>query len=42
MEELGEAFLKIYNGTDNLVPWENKNPLGILDLIDQFIQKNWH
>jgi len=41
MEELGEAFLKIYNGTDNLVPWENKDPLAILNLIDQFIQENW-
>lgn len=41
MDELGKAFEAIYNGTDGLVPWENKDPLAIVKLIDQFIQDNW-
>lgn len=41
MEELGKAFESIYKGTDGLVPWENKDPLAIVKLIDQFIQDNW-
>lgn len=39
--DLGECFKKIYYGTDDLIPWENKDPLAIVNLIDQFIQENW-
>lgn len=38
---LGECFQRIYDGTDDIVPWKNKNPLAIINLIDQFIQENW-
>ena len=41
MEDLGECFLKIKEGRDGLVPWENKDPLAIVKLIDKFIQENW-
>lgn len=41
MDELGEAFNKIYRQTDGLIPWENKDPMKILNMIDQFIQENW-
>lgn len=41
LEDLGECFRKIYDGTDGLVPWENKDPMAIVNLIDQFIQENW-
>ena len=41
MEELKEAIQKIYNGTDGLIPWKNKDPMAIINLIDNFIQKNW-
>lgn len=41
MDELKDAIQKIYEGTDNLVPWENKDPLAIVNLIDKFIQENW-
>lgn len=41
MEELKEALIAIENGTDNLKPWENKNPMAILDLIDEFINNNF-
>lgn len=41
MGELKEAIQKIYDGTDDLVPWENKDPMAIVNLIDKFIQENW-
>lgn len=41
MEELKDAFQKIYDGTDGLVPWENKDPMAIVNMIDEFIQENW-
>ncbi len=41
LEDLGECFKKIYEGRDELKPWENKDPLAIVKLIDQFIQENW-
>lgn len=41
LDDLGECFKKIYNGTDGLVPWENKDPMAIVNMIDDFIQENW-
>lgn len=41
LTNLGECFRKIYDRTDHLVPWENKDPLAIVKMIDGFIQKNW-
>lgn len=41
LTNLGECFQKIYNGTDELVPWINKDPLAIVNMIDKFIQENW-
>ena len=41
MEELDKAIEKIYNGTADLKPWENKDPMAIINLIDKFIQDNW-
>lgn len=41
LKNLGECFQKIYNGTDKIVPWENTDPLAIVNLIDRFIQENW-
>ncbi|PGL72697.1 glycosyltransferase [Bacillus sp. AFS055030] len=41
LTDLGECFQKIYAGTDGLVPWENKDPMAIINLIDNFIQENW-
>ena len=41
LENLGECFKKIYDGTDGLRPWENKDPLAIVKMIDNFIQENW-
>ena len=41
LTNLGECFCRIYDGTDHLVPWENKDPLAIVKMIDGFIQKNW-
>ncbi len=41
LTDLGECFKKIYDGTDGLIPWENKDPLSIVKMIDEFIQENW-
>lgn len=41
MDELKEALIAIENGTDNLKPWENKNSMAIVDMIDEFIQENF-
>lgn len=41
MDELKDAIEKIYNGTADLIPWENKDPMAIINLIDDFIQENW-
>lgn len=41
LTNLGECFHRIYDGTDHLVPWENKDPLAIVKMIDNFIQENW-
>lgn len=41
LTNLGECFQKIYDGTDGLRPWENRDPLAIVNMIDQFIQENW-
>lgn len=41
LTNLGECFQRIYDGTDGLVPWENKDPLSIVKMIDEFIQENW-
>ncbi len=39
--ELKDAIIKIQEGKDNLKKWENKDPLAIVKLIDDFITKNW-
>lgn len=41
LTDLGECFQKILNGTDGLREWENKDPMAIVNMIDDFIQKEW-
>ena len=41
LEDLGECFKKIYDGADGVRPWENKDPMVIVNMIDKFIQENW-
>lgn len=41
MEDLGACFQKIYNKIDGLIPWENKDPLSVVKIIDKFIQETW-
>lgn len=41
LTDLGKCFQKIYGGTDELIPWENKDPMAIVNIIDRFIQDNW-
>lgn len=41
MDDLGAAIQAYYNGTADIVPWENKDPMAIVNMIDKFIQENW-
>lgn len=41
MEELKNAIIKIQSGKDNLKKWENKDPMAIQKIIDNFIKDNW-
>lgn len=41
MDNLRKAIQAYYDGTADIVPWENKDPMAIVNLIDNFIQKNW-
>ena len=41
LNDLGDCFKKIDNGTDELKPWVNQDPMAIVNLIDRFIQENW-
>lgn len=38
---LGECFKQIKSKNNGLVKWENKDPMAIVNLIDNFIQENW-
>lgn len=40
LTELGNLFQRFFDGTDNTRPWENRDPLAIVKLIDNFIQEN--
>lgn len=42
MDELAAAFQSIKDGSAELVPWENKDPMAIVNRIDDFIQQNWY
>lgn len=41
LKDLGECFKKIKSKNNGLVKWENKDPMAIVNMIDNFIQENW-
>jgi len=41
MEDLGAAVQAYYEGTADVVPWKNKDPMAIVNMIQEFIQENW-
>ena len=41
LNNLNECLRKIYNQEDNLKPWENQDPMAIVNIIDEYIQENW-
>lgn len=41
LTDLGDCFRCIQEGRDGLRPWENKDPMAIVNMVDQFIQENW-
>ena len=42
LDDLGDCFNRIYSGQAKLVPWVNKDPMSIVNLVDNFIQENWY
>lgn len=42
MDDLENAFKSIEEGTADLIPWENKDPMAIVNIIDDFIDRNWN
>ena len=42
IEDLEKAFKSIEDGTADLIPLENKDPMAIINLIDNFIKQNWN
>ncbi|MEN6461186.1 MAG: glycosyltransferase [Syntrophomonas sp.] len=41
MDDLGKAIQAYYDGTADIVPWENKEPMAIVNMVDKFIQENF-
>lgn len=41
LTDLADCFRKIYERKDGLRHWENKDPMAIVNKIDEFIQENW-
>ena len=41
LADLADCFEKIINGEDGLKPWENKDPMAVVNMIDRFIEENW-
>lgn len=41
LHDLGDCVKKIKDGKDGLIPWENRDPMAIVNIIDGFIQKEW-
>ena len=41
LDDLDECIRKIHNNEDDLIEWENKNPMSIITMIDDFIKSNF-
>lgn len=41
MDALESAYKLIEAGTDSLVSWENNDPMSIINIINEFIKKQW-
>lgn len=41
LTDLMDCIDRIHKGEDGLVEWVNKDPMAIINMIDDFIQKNW-
>ena len=41
LHDLGDCIKKIKDGNDGLIPWKNRDPMAIVNIIDDFIQKEW-
>lgn len=41
LNDLGECLKKIKSKNNGLVKWKNKDPMAIVNMIDNFIVENW-
>lgn len=41
LTDLGECFKKINSKNNGLIKWENKDPMSIINMIEDFIENNW-
>lgn len=41
MDDLENAFKHIYDGSVELIRWNNKNSMAIINIVDDFIKENW-
>lgn len=41
IEDLESAIKEYYNETAQIIPWENKDPMRIIKIIDEFIKENY-
>lgn len=41
IKELEKAIKAYNNGAANIIPWENKDPMRIVNIIDEFIKKTY-
>ena len=41
LDNLAECIDKIKRGEDGLIEWVNEDPMRVVNMIDDFIQKNW-
>lgn len=42
MEDLEDAIKQYNNGTCDIIPWKNNDPMSIVKIIDEFIKENWN
>lgn len=41
MKDLEGALKQYYDGTADIIAWENNDPMAIVNIIDKFIDENW-
>lgn len=42
LDELGDAYLSVINGKNDLKEWVNEDRMSVINLIDDYIKENWN